>query len=78
VYVQDLLREDGQLIADLLLRQRAYVFVCGDGGGMAKAVHAALAGALAAHGGLNESDAAARLAAMAGPAERRYVRDIWS
>lgn len=77
VYVQDLIREDGASLAPLILKQGAYVFVCGDGMSMAKEVHAVLQEVLVAHGGLSQADAAAELTRMA-QQDKRYVRDIWS
>jgi NADPH-ferrihemoprotein reductase len=74
VYVQHLMAADGAQLAPLL-QAGAYVFVCGDGGGMARGVHAALRGVLREHCGLGEAEAEARLAAMA--REGRYVRDVW-
>jgi sulfite reductase alpha subunit-like flavoprotein len=59
-----------------LIEAGAYVFVCGDGNGMAKDVHAALIHAIQEGSGVSEEEATSRLAAMT--AERRYVRDVWS
>jgi len=53
------------------------VYVCGDGGGMARDVHAALVDALAKHAFAgDEAKAAEKLAEMT--KQGRYVRDIWS
>jgi methionine synthase reductase len=76
VYVQDLMREDGEALATSLLEDGAYVFVCGDGVGMAKGVHSALLEVLQTHGGLSEADAKNELADMM--RRGRYVRDVWS
>ena len=42
VYVQDRLREDGAHVAELVLKEGARLYVCGDGGGMFQGVNAAL------------------------------------
>ena len=42
IYVQDRLKEDGPHIAELVLKQGAKLYVCGDGGAMFKGVNAAL------------------------------------
>lgn len=42
IYVQDVIREKGQLVTDLILRQDARIFVCGSSGNMPKAVRAAI------------------------------------
>jgi sulfite reductase alpha subunit-like flavoprotein len=54
----------------------AVVYVCGDGAGMAKGVHAALLDILERHAGLSAADAVAALADMG--KSGRFVRDIWS
>ena len=76
-YVQHLIREKAGDVAALVAAPGARVYVCGDGGGMAKDVHAALRDALATLPEVADENAAeAALAAMT--KEGRYVRDIWS
>ena len=76
-YVQHLMRGKMTEIAALVSAPGARVYVCGDGGGMAKDVHAALRDALVTLPEVADEQAAeAALAAMT--KEGRYVRDIWS
>eukprot|EP01043_Picozoa_sp_COSAG02_P055707 COSAG02_NODE_6505_length_3533_cov_2.455154_3_plen_125_part_00 len=42
IYVQDRLREDGPRVAEMMVKQGAKVYVCGDGGAMFKGVNATL------------------------------------
>jgi|TARA_B110000208_G_C11777622_1_gene432653 sulfite reductase alpha subunit-like flavoprotein len=80
VYVQHRLREAGAVLAQLILEEGAFIYVCGDGQRMAADVHRALEDVLAEHGkvclareGVSASE---KLAALA---ERgAYVRDVWS
>ena len=77
VYVQHKLAERAKEVAAMVAAPGAHVFVCGDGAGMAKDVHAALCAALEAHvEGMDAAGAAATLSNMT--KEGRYVRDIWS
>jgi NADPH-ferrihemoprotein reductase len=76
VYVQDLIREMKEDVARLVSSPNARVFVCGDGGGMARDVHSALRDAVASLEGVDEAAAEGLLSAMT--KEGRYVRDIWS
>jgi NADPH-ferrihemoprotein reductase len=78
VYVQHLMAASAAPLRELLVARRGYVFVCGDGAGMAKDVHAALLQILAGPGAgaAAEGEAAQALAEMAQAG--RYVRDIWS
>ena len=76
VYVQHLLKQDGQRIFDLLQHPAVHVYVCGDGASMAKDVQSSLMSILESVGGLTTVDASAFLAAMT--KQQRYIRDIWS
>ena len=75
VYVQDLIKKKGAELASLIVDKGAYVFVCGDGAGMAKDVHAALLLAIKENG-MEVEKAAQVLATMV--QEKRYIRDVWS
>ncbi|CAM9755713.1 unnamed protein product [Chrysoparadoxa australica] len=76
VYVQHELEKHGQEIADLLLKEGAYVYVCGDGNSMAQGVRAALARVLSKHGEITADKAEAVLADL--KQRRRFVMDVWS
>ena len=69
VYVQHRMLEHKEALRRLIFEEAGYVFVCGDGAGMAKDVHATLA-EIAGDAG------EASLKALT--AQGRYVRDIWS
>lgn len=75
-YVQDLLWEDRKKIADEVLNQRGYVYICGEGKGMAQDVEAVLAKIFAeAKGG----DLEVGLAEVKLLKERnRLALDVWS
>ena len=75
VYVQDRIRAQGLKVAQLLMNG-GYVFVCGDGGGMARGVDLALVDVLAENmfgGSIDEAKVELKKLAK----EHRYVRDIW-
>lgn len=67
-----------------MLKEGAYVYVCGDGNAMAQGVHKALVEALVEHGGLGtgaeekEAEAEAEAALRAMKEKKRYVLDVWS
>ncbi len=75
VYVQHLMKKHAAALYGML-EEEAYVFVCGDGAGMAKDVHACLLEILQSEGGLEKKEAEEQLATMARAGQ--YVRDIWS
>ena len=74
VYVQDIMKQNSDVVRDLLLRQDASVYICGDGNHMAKAVQAALQSILEEE--LGDVAATDCLAQM--KKDRRLVLDIWS
>ncbi len=89
VYVQDRMREQGARLARLLLKEGAYLYVCGDAENMARDVHANLKALLVQHGqgqpgkqgqeqgGVRtEEEAEAFLSEL--KQRQRYVLDIWS
>jgi sulfite reductase alpha subunit-like flavoprotein len=82
-YVQTRILEQSNLVADLILRKAAHIYVCGDGMRMAKDVHAALCEALVigsadwTEGKVESlSDAEAKLQALT--KEAKYSKDVWS
>ena len=74
VYVQDRLRESGDLVWRLL-RDGGHVYVCGDAAGMAPAVEDALLAVIARAQGSGRPAAEKFLARLA--AAGRYQRDVW-
>jgi sulfite reductase alpha subunit-like flavoprotein len=78
-YVQDRMKLQGKLLADLLLNQHAYLYVCGDGTRMARDVRAAVVEVLQMHGGLSADEAKERVEFWRSRQgkEATYVEDIW-
>ncbi|MEV0481345.1 bifunctional nitrate reductase/sulfite reductase flavoprotein subunit alpha [Streptomyces sp. NPDC050508] len=74
VYVQDRMREHGPELWHWL-QEGAHFYVCGDASRMAKDVDRALRDIAVAHGGLDETEAAAYVKQLA--AAKRYVRDVY-
>ena len=73
-YVQQRIAEAGATLFDWL-ENGATLYVCGDATRMAPDVHAALAGAIAKHGGLSSEAAGERLDRLG--ADGRYLRDVY-
>ena len=74
VYVQDRVRESGDLVWRLL-RDGGHVYVCGDAAGMAPAVEDALLAVISRAQGSGRPAAEKFLARLA--AAGRYQRDVW-
>lgn len=77
IYVQDLIWEDREAIADEILNKKAYVYICGDAKGMAHSVEEKLAQILGqAKGGSAEKEG---IEAVKMLKERsRLMLDVWS
>ncbi|CAG8794217.1 19861_t:CDS:2, partial [Racocetra persica] len=73
-YVQDLMRIQSQNIFELITKNDAMIFVCGDAKGMSKGVNDALADILVEHGHMQQSDALDLLKKWI--QEKRYLRDL--
>ena len=76
VYVTHKLLENGANIAQSILKEGGYIYVCGDGNNMAKDVFNAIKQILHDHGSLSEEEAEEALDDM--KLRRRYIMDIWS
>jgi sulfite reductase alpha subunit-like flavoprotein len=69
------MKEQGASLCEALLERGGYLFVCGDGLGMASDVHSTIKGILQAHGDMDASKADDVLRDLA--AEKRYLKDVW-
>ena len=76
VYVTHKLLARGATIAQLLIKETAHLYICGDGNHMARDVGAAVRDILIEHGGLTPTQADEMIVDM--KQRRRYVLDIWS
>lgn len=75
-YVQDLIREQKDLVFDVLVEKKGKVYVCGSSGNMPKGVRAALVDVLRERGGLDEEEAAeGYLDGL--EKEGRYKQETW-
>ena len=75
IYVQDLIKEQSELIYRLLYEAGGMVYVCGSSGRMPKAVRTALTEAFSQHGNMQQRDAEAYMQAM--EKEGRYKQETW-
>ncbi|KIM65748.1 hypothetical protein SCLCIDRAFT_112091 [Scleroderma citrinum Foug A] len=77
IYVQDLIWDERQAIADAILTGKGYVYICGDAKAMSKAVEETLARILGeAKGGSAEVEGAAEMKLL--KERSRLMLDVWS
>jgi NADPH-ferrihemoprotein reductase len=77
IYVQDLLWDDRENIADAIINGKGYIYICGDAKSMAKAVEDVLAKILGeSKGGSAEVEGAAELKLL--KERSRLMLDVWS
>lgn len=77
IYVQDLIWEDQEQIADAIINGKGYVYICGDAKGMSKSVEETLCKILGeAKGGSGEVEGAAELKLL--KERNRLLLDVWS
>ncbi|XP_047423665.1 methionine synthase reductase [Mugil cephalus] len=74
-YVQHNLLLNSRHVADILLRQNGYIYVCGDAKNMAKDVNETLVEIIKAELQVDVLEAMKRLAGLR--EEKRYLQDIW-
>lgn len=75
IYVQDLIKEQSQLVYRLLHDEGGIVYVCGSSGKMPKAVRVALTETFTKAGDMRQGDAEAYLQTM--EKEGRYKQETW-
>lgn len=76
VYVQDLIREQGERLCEEIVDGNASIFFCGDAAVMARDVYAAFVSILQTHRELTREESESYLKKMV--KEFRYVQDIWA
>lgn len=77
IYVQDLIWEDQEQIADAIINGKGYIYICGDAKSMSKSVEEALCKILGeAKGGSAEVEGAAELKML--KERSRLLLDVWS
>jgi NADPH-ferrihemoprotein reductase len=77
IYVQDLIWDDRENIADSILKGKGYVYVCGDAKSMSKAVEDTLARILGeAKGGAKEPEGVQEMKVL--KERSRLMLDVWS
>ncbi len=74
--MQHRMREQGALLAQLVVDQLGYFFVCGDGAHMAVDVQNTLVEILETHRGMTSDTARGYVMQMV--VDKRYVADVWS
>uniref|UniRef100_A0A3P8VTI6 Methionine synthase reductase n=1 Tax=Cynoglossus semilaevis TaxID=244447 RepID=A0A3P8VTI6_CYNSE len=75
-YVQHNLLLNSQYISDILLKQKGYIYVCGDAKNMAKDVNEALIEMIKTQMQVDQLEAMKTLAGLR--EEKRYLQDIWA
>lgn len=76
MYVQDLIKQQGEQLWALLDKQGAAVYVCGDARRMAPGVAAAFQAVAQEWGGRSASGAASWLGSLR--EAKRYLEDVWA
>jgi len=75
VYVQDLLSENSTTIYELLSKQKAHFYICGDGTSMCSGVLNTLKNIFVKEGGMDETKALQCLEGL--EKEKRLSKDVW-
>lgn len=75
IYVQDLLLQDGSLIWNLINKEEAAVYVCGDAKHMARDVHKVLLQIIVMQGQTTQEEAELYLSIL--EVQGRYQKDVW-
>ena len=76
LYVQDLIWEDREYLADAILNKRAYIYICGEGKSMCHDVESTLARILGEAKGVDEEAGRAELKQL--KERNRMMLDVWS